>query len=383
MVRLAGGSEALARLKGQLLRKLMFMGGALVLLAIFYASCTARVQPHEFGVEQRTLGLKTGIVDRVYQPGLYFLGPGATMHSFPRGLQVLEASMDREEVRSKHPEHAEEANKYFDHRDEILGASHRVIPALNVQTSDGYAVVTDITVLYTITDPVRVAKEFGWGSLYVDAFVISTFRNGVMATLGKMNAESFYDGALRIATVKEAESFLRDRFAARGFKMEKLLLRNYRYAVNYEKSLQDKKVAVQLTEKNRKEGQVNEERAKLQQIDSRGNAAITIAESGVNAEVSKIKAEAALYGSQMRAKGDREAGLAAAEAKRLKADALTQTGGRYVMALETAKMFDNITAAAMTPEQYIAFIRNAWALVGVNPGGRVPVGAGSGGGGKP
>jgi uncharacterized membrane protein YqiK len=92
----------------------------------------------------------------------------------------------------------------------------------------------------------------------------------------------------------------------------------------------------------------------------------------VAADIAKTKAEADLYASQTRAKADREAGLAAAEAKRLKAEALTQTGGRYVMALETAKMFDNISAAAMTPEQYIAFVRNAWALIGLNPGGRPP-----------
>ena len=59
---------------------------------------------------------------------------------------------------------------------------------------------------------------------------------------------------------------------------------------------------------------------------------------------------------------------AEAESKRLKSDALTQTGGRYVVALEMAKMFDNIDAAAMTPEQYVAFIRNAWTLIGLSGG---------------
>ncbi|HWX23630.1 MAG TPA: hypothetical protein VN083_01250, partial [Vicinamibacteria bacterium] len=130
--------------------------------------------------------------------------------------------------------------------------------------------------------------------------------------------------------------------------------------------------AVQLTEKNRKESLVNEERAKLQQIASRGNAAITIAESEVNAKISKIKAEAELYSSQTRAKADKEVNVAGAEAKRLKADALTQSGGRYVVALETAKMFDNIEGAVMTPEQYISFVRNAWSLIGVSPGGVPP-----------
>ncbi|MCC7383129.1 MAG: hypothetical protein IT384_14925 [Deltaproteobacteria bacterium] len=104
-------------------------------------------------------------------------------------------------------------------------------------------------------------------------------------------------------------------------------------------------------------------------MESKGNAAITIAESEVMAQIAKVRAEAELYSSQVRAKADRELGLARAEGKRLKADALTQSGGRYVVALETAKMFENIDGAVMTPEQYIAFVRNAWALIGLSPGG--------------
>src|SRR5262249_39776076 len=154
----------------------------------------------------------------------------------------------------------------------------------NIQTSDGYAVTADVTLLYSIEDPVKVARDFGWGSLYVDSFVLNTFRNGVLTTLGKMNAESFYDEAVRIAAIRDAEALLRERFAERGFKVHKLLLRNYRYADRYERALEAKKVAVQLTEKNRKESLVNEEKAKLKQIESKGNAAITIAESEVNAQ---------------------------------------------------------------------------------------------------
>jgi phage-related baseplate assembly protein len=136
-----------------------------------------------------------------------------------------------------------------------------------------------------------------------------------------------------------------------------------------EKSLRDKKVAVQLTQKNRKEGLVNEEKAKLKQIESKGNGTITIAQSEVQTRIAKIRAEAELYSSQTHARADKEVNVATAEAKRLKADALTTGGGRYVVALETAKMFENIEAAVMTPEQYIVFVRSAWSLIGVGGSG--------------
>jgi regulator of protease activity HflC (stomatin/prohibitin superfamily) len=282
----------------------------------------------------------------------------------------------QESRRRAGPAAAESVDRFFEKRDETLGqTTHRVVDAINVQTSDGYAVTADVTLLYSIENPVKIARDFGWGSLYVDSFVINTFRNSVLGTLGKMNAESFYDGKARIQAVEEAETLLKQRFSERGFKVEKLLLRNFMYADNYERSLKDKKVAVQLTEKNRKESLVNEERATLQQIESKGNAAITIAGSEVQTKIAKIRAEANLYSSQTKARADKEVNVAGAEAKRLKADALTQTGGRYVVALETAKMFDNIDGAVMTPEQYVSFVRNAWALIGVTGSSKAEGGA--------
>jgi len=371
MVTVAGAEGALRRLLGSIRRLGLVSGLTAFGLVLFYGACTARVKPNEWGVEQVRFGLKTGIKERAFTPGLYFVPVGTTMHEFPREIHVLEASFDRAESlgKARSEEVRERVDDYFVRRDKVLGRqTHRVIDAFNVQTSDGYAVYCDVTLLYSISDPVRIAKDFGWGSTYVDSFAINTFRNGVLQTIGKMNAEAFYNEELRIAAVKDAETFLRARFAERGFKVETLLLRNYVYAEDYEKALQEKKVAVQLAEKNRKEALVNEERAQLEQIQSKGNAAITIAESEVNAQIAKIRAEAELYASQTRAKADKEVNVAQAEAKRLKADALNASGGRYVVALETAKMFENIEGAVMTPEQYISFIRSAWAVIGVSAG---------------
>jgi regulator of protease activity HflC (stomatin/prohibitin superfamily) len=371
MVKVSGFAPAMESLRSALLGKLIRFGILLALLLIFYTSCTARVGPNEFGVEQRKFGFKRGIVERAFEPGLYFVGPGTTMHTFSREIHVLEASYDRDESRQKANSLGGGAvgriDAYFNDRDEMLGeTTHRSVDAINVQTSDGYSVTGDVTLLYSIEDPVKIAKDFGWGTLYIDSFVLNTFRNTVLGTLGKMNAEMFYDEKQRIPMIADAEKQLKERFHPRGFKVEMLLIRNFKYGDNYEQALKNKKVAVQLTEKNRKELVVNEERAKLQQIDSKGNAAITIAESEIQAQIAKIRAEANLYASRTKAKADTTVNVAAAEAKRLKADALTTSGGRYVVALESAKMFDNIEGAVMTPEQYVAFVRSAWALIGVS-----------------
>src|SRR5512140_878196 len=221
MVEIAGKAGALASLVGSIRRSAVLTGAAVLVVLIFYGSCTAKVGASEFGVEQSRFGLKTGIIEKAYGPGLYFVGIGTTMHTFPREIHILEASFDQAEARTK--AHGEETRQkvdsYFAKRDRILGKdTHRVVEALNIQTSDGYAVAADVTLAYSIVDPVRIAKDFGWGTLYVDSFVLNTFRNGVLQTLGKMNAESFYDEAVRIAAVADAEKFLAARFAERGFK---------------------------------------------------------------------------------------------------------------------------------------------------------------------
>lgn len=375
MVQVAGRADARDALKRSSLRALVRAAVAVAGLAILYGSCTARVAPNEFGVEQKRFGSHVGIVEEVFGPGLFFVGPGTTMHTFSREIHMLEASYDRDEslARASGPGVRERVEKYFERRRRVLGGgTDRVVEALNIQTSDGYAVLADLTLLYSIVDPVRVARDFGWGTLYVDAFVVNGFRNGVLTTLGKMNAESFYDEKARIGHVAEAEALLRERFAERGFRVERLLLRNYKYAPSYEKSLHDKKVAVQLAVKNDKERLVNEEKAKLEGIVAQGNAAITIAESEVNARIARVQAEAQLYAAQVRARADREVKVAEAEGKRLEAGALSEAGSRYVVGLETAKMFNNIQGAVMTPEQYVQFIRSAWALIGLSAGSQAP-----------
>src|SRR5258708_25880144 len=101
MVRVAGYSAALNTLRATAVRKLIRIAVLLGIAVVFYGSCTARVRTNEFGVEQRRFGFKTGIADRIYEPGLYFVGPGTTMHQFSREIHVLEASSDQEEAYTK------------------------------------------------------------------------------------------------------------------------------------------------------------------------------------------------------------------------------------------------------------------------------------------
>src|SRR5258708_27488530 len=95
MVQVAGVGRAFQVLKASVRRTLVLGVAALLFLFFTYSACTAKVHPNEFGVEQRKFALKTGIMPEAYGPGLYFVGPGTTMRTFPLEIHVLDASYDR------------------------------------------------------------------------------------------------------------------------------------------------------------------------------------------------------------------------------------------------------------------------------------------------
>ncbi|TMA19254.1 MAG: hypothetical protein E6J85_12585, partial [Deltaproteobacteria bacterium] len=129
----------------------LVIAGSVVLL-LGYNSCTTYVRPGEAGVKQSKFG--KGIEPTIYGVGLHYVGVGETMHRFPTNLQVLELTNSRSETAGEDVE------------------GHRQTTAINIQTSEGYNVRVDATVLYRIVDPLRVIQTIGLGRLFEDAAVI-------------------------------------------------------------------------------------------------------------------------------------------------------------------------------------------------------------------
>src|SRR5262245_17723078 len=122
MVQVAGVGRALDTLKASI-RGTVIVGLAGALgTVLLYSSCTTRVLPNEWGVEQRRFGLTTGIVPQAFGPGLYFIGPGVTMHTFPREIHGLEASYDRDEAMRRAGSPSGKVSSYVDRRERRAGA---------------------------------------------------------------------------------------------------------------------------------------------------------------------------------------------------------------------------------------------------------------------
>ena len=106
MVTIKGKGEALASLRRGVLRLVVIVAAALIGGAVVLGSCTATVSPNEIGVEQVRFGSENGIRDEIYSPGIYFVGPGTTMHTFPREIHVLDATDDWKLAKAEHNKEA-------------------------------------------------------------------------------------------------------------------------------------------------------------------------------------------------------------------------------------------------------------------------------------
>jgi hypothetical protein len=126
------------------LRAPWFLGVVLPVLALFLIvklvliSCFTYVGPNQFGIKVvrvRILDGPRGVHSQVYDTGFHLILPLGLeeMYLFPRDVQVLDLTGAREEA-------AREA---------------RVSKPAHIQTSDGFFVDVDVSILYRILDSLR------------------------------------------------------------------------------------------------------------------------------------------------------------------------------------------------------------------------------------
>src|SRR5262249_2943690 len=133
-------------------RILYLVGAVFVASLVGYGSCATYVRPNEFGIKQVTWGAGKGVKPDIYRTGLHWVTPGPErMHRFPTDIQTLTLSNDPNERATD---------------------DTRAAAALSIQTSEGYRVSVDISVLYRIADPYKVITQIGPGKLYEDSLVL-------------------------------------------------------------------------------------------------------------------------------------------------------------------------------------------------------------------
>src|SRR3989344_1266467 len=220
--------------------------GAVGLLAVVgYNTCTTYVKSNEFAVMQVDMSLggllgKQGMHEEKYDTGTHIQIPTfQKLHRFPKDLQVLTLKSQNTST---------ENSRYIKYSN----------PA-HIQTSDGFFIDLDVSIIYRIKDPFKVITTIGAGKLYEDNGIIPQVEPILKETMGKLKPEDFYNSKQRELKQTEAKNAFNELLESKGLYVEHVLTR----FPNFHKEVQAKI-----------EGRNLQEQTKYMNIAKAGEAAV-------------------------------------------------------------------------------------------------------------
>ncbi|MGH7790370.1 MAG: SPFH domain-containing protein, partial [Candidatus Binatia bacterium] len=307
------------------LRVLLPLAAVLVIIKVLMWTCLTYVGPNEYGIKVVRVALfdTAGVQETVYDTGFHFVLKPLDlqqMYLFPKDLQIIDLTGTREEA-----------------------ARHAgVTKAAHIQTSDGFYVDVDVTVVYHIKDPYLVFTRLGPDRMFETGGVAPKAEPVMKQTLGELTTEEFYNSPLRHSKAEEAQALLNRELAPYGLEVDAVLVRYFRYTDEIQKNIEEKKLKDQLVFKNQAEGHAATEGAKLTKAIQEGQAAVNIKlQEGEAYRVTK-EAERDLYVRTKRAEGDLLVKLAEAQRTQLRNDALQGAGADRMVGLKLAEAMQGI-----------------------------------------
>ncbi len=293
----------------------------LAVVVVIYNSFLKYVKPNEYGIKQVKIGVARGIQNKVYETGLHFVVPiMQKMHYLPKDIQVLELT--------KYPQ---TASRYA-----------RQEKAAHIQTSDGFFVDVDVSILYQIADPYKVFTIIGPGTLFENNGIIPKAEPALKETLGELTTEEFYNSLLRSAKAEDARTKLNGELEKKGIYVDNVLVRYFEYSQEIQKNIEEKKLKDQLVFKNIAEARAAVEEAKLKKIEQEGKVTVSVELEKGQAYVTKKRAEKDLYVRKKTAEANLLVKLAEAEKVRLKNEALKGKGAERMVGLKMANVFKGL-----------------------------------------
>ncbi|NLF59017.1 MAG: SPFH domain-containing protein [Candidatus Hydrogenedens sp.] len=299
-------------------------GGVLALMGLVVCLVMVRtvvdyVKPYEYGIKQVNIGVRRGVLEKVYTPGYWFVKPFGMekMHHFPRQLQVLDMTLT-EKGTSTNP-------------------SHTYDRAAKIQTSDGFFVDVDATILYRIVDPYKVMTTLGPGQMYLTNGVLPKAEPILKQALGELNTEDFYNSPLRTEKTEKARAALDTELRTKGMQVDQILIRYFKYSDEIQKNIEAKKLQDQLVFKNQAEAKANTEEAITKKTAQEGEMKVKLTMQQGEAYKTEKLAEQDLYTRKRAAEAELLVKTADAESTQLKNDAMQVLGYDRKVAMEMAK----------------------------------------------
>lgn len=307
--------------------KLRFSSGILFIflilagLFLLYNFFLRYVEPNEYGIKEVQIGINRGIQKEPYTTGLHFIIPGMQkMHYLPKDIQVLELT-----------NYPKTASRFA-----------RQEKAAHIQTSDGFFVDVDMSILYHISDPYKVFTEIGPGKDFENNGIIPKAEPIVKEALGKLTTEEFYNSPLRTNKAEIAKERFNQELNEKGIHVDNVLVRYFKYSDEIQKNIEEKKLKDQLVFKNQAEARAAIEEAKLKKITQEGEVTVSVELEKGKAYVTRKRAEKDLYFRRKTAEVDLLVKLAEAEKTRLKNEALKGKGAERMVGLKMADVYKGI-----------------------------------------
>jgi regulator of protease activity HflC (stomatin/prohibitin superfamily) len=319
------GSPA-AFLQHPFFRRVLFP--ALVLLAginLLLSVSFTYVRPNQVGVKVVRVPLlsKRGVHEEAYGPGFHFvlkLFSCEELYLFPHDVQVFDMTGAREEA-------AREA---------------RISQPAHIQTSDGFFVDADVTILYRIHDAYKAFTRLGGGRLFESNGIEPRAEPILKQALGELSTEDFYDARARSEKAQLAQAILNRELTEFGMQVDHVLVRYFRYSDEIQRNIEERKLKDQLVFKNQAEARAATEGAALKKMSQEGEASVRIKLQEGAAYITTKDAERDLYVRKKQAEADLLTKLAEAKKTQLRNEAYQGNGSERMVGLKMAEVYKGI-----------------------------------------
>jgi len=274
----------------------------------------------EVGVRTRKVAFlgEKGVEDRVYPPGsTYFFLPFINdWHVFDTKLQNLEMTFSQ------------------------LRGDRQGQDDLVFKTIDGNDISLDVIIAYRIdaTKAPHILQYVARDDYTLREKVVRTVaRSRPRDIFGELKTEAFYVAESRETQANKARQELQRILEPMGIVVEKVLTKDYRFNPEYQKAIEDKKVADQQVEKNKSAQHAALEEYKRKLEEARGEVNKMVADA--DGQFLKAQIEADVYQEQQEllAKAIQAEGVAEAKGIQEMNNALAGSGGEAIVKLRIAE----------------------------------------------
>ncbi len=326
-----GRTAALA----QLLRRLAPTGLpllillVLIFLGLLYMFCTQYIEPDEFAVKQVDVPVPlftgaAGIHTNAYSTGIHWRIPGCEKFIvFPKSIRAVTMH-----TKGKNQEQPERFVRYED--------------AAHIQTSDGFFINLDVSILYRVTDPYKVVREFGAGALYEQNGIVFQAESILKSTMGTLHPEDFFNTTNRVAKQEVSRERFNEFVTPRGLRVEYVLIRYPQYHEAVQARIEARNIQEQTKQKNIEEAKLAQAQGSLKEVEKQGEALLSIKLMEGSNYVTRISAQMDGYRRKKTSEANKVMALADAEKQRMVNEAYQGTGAERLVGIEWAKVLSGL-----------------------------------------